>query len=334
MIAGAIDRRKRGTSVQPALLRSPAMPESGASIEVETDKLCRSFGGQVVLRDIDLKVSSGEIVCVVGGSGSGKTVLLHHLIGLLAPSSGRVLAADHNAGPGADGGPTLVDLADLSDEELDMIRLHWAVVFQSNALFSGSVRENIALWLREHTTLSPEEIEKRVVDSLRSVALKPEEVIDKDRDELSGGMAKRVAIARAIACDPLVMFYDEPTTGLDPVIAGTIHELVWKTHNMPAGEGLPLRDVDAETDRIQRESRAKLKRTTIIVTHDRELLRRLAPRVVMLAGTRKVFDGPYAAFGASSCPEAEAYLREMPVLNSMAYRGQAPTARPPHDGRT
>lgn len=289
----------------------------------------KSFGDKVVLRDIDVTIHAGEIVAIVGGSGSGKTVFLDTLIGLIPPTSGRILAADHNAppsppapsSPGAsgaaakEGAPPLVDIATLDSDALDLLRLHWAVVFQRNALFSGTVRENISLWLLEHTTLEPPEIDRRVRESLAAVALDVNDVIDKDRDALSGGMAKRVAIARAIACDPVVMFYDEPTTGLDPVIGATVHELIWNLHHRPLGEGLPLRDPPEGATPF----RAGARRTTILVTHDRDLLRRLSPRVIMLHDTRVVFDGPYERFGTPG-PDgggepARAYLHYMPVLH-------------------
>lgn len=393
-------------------------------IELRAENVGKSFDGpagrKVVLRDINITIHSGEIVAIVGGSGSGKTVLLDTLIGLHAPTTGRVLVADHDAhahestnasnererraSPPEERGdeaksdicaehPPLLDLATLSEDHLDLIRLHWSVVFQRNALFSGSVRDNIALWLREHTTLSESAILEIVRSSLAAVALDPD-VIDKDRDALSGGMAKRVAIARAIACDPLVVFYDEPTTGLDPVISSTIHELIWNLHHRPV-EGLPLRELpggedsargtptnDALTDErhepraattasamtgasaaetgtpvlsadllgvaggsalCARESTAPhvlagslapaaaesihpvkqraRPRTTIIVTHDRDLLRRLAPRVIMLDAGSICYDGPYERFGVPAtatdpgCEAARAYLAHMPVLH-------------------
>jgi len=302
------------TPAKPAPRPPPATTEPGP-VELKAEQLGKSFGEHVVLRDINTTFLAGEIVCIVGSSGSGKTVLLDQLIGLVPPTSGRVLAADHNSET-ENGAPPLRDLGALSEDDLDLIRLHWAVVFQRNALFSGSVRENIAFWLREHTTLSEDEIEKRIRESLSAVALDVDDVIDKDRDALSGGMAKRVAIARAIACDPLVMFYDEPTTGLDPVVSGTIHELIFNLHNRPSGPGFAFRDLDG----AQPARRQQAKRTAIIVTHDRDLLRRIRPRVVMVDSASVVFDGPYSAFGESSCPAAKAYLAKMPVLHAREAR--------------
>jgi phospholipid/cholesterol/gamma-HCH transport system ATP-binding protein len=268
---------------------TPPEPDAAAPTEVRAQGLSKSFGERQVLRHIDLEVPRGQIVAIVGASGSGKTVLLDLLTGLMKPESGRVLVADHSRADAP-----LVDLSTLENESLDEVRLHWAIVFQKNALFSGSVRENIAFWLREHTELSEAEIEARIRESLTAAVLDAADVIDKNRDELSGGMAKRVAIARAIAIDPALIFYDEPTTGLDPVSAGHIHELIYSVHHRPRADGSA--------------------RTSIVVTHDKDLLRRIQPRVVMLHDGGVYFDGAYEDFNVSNCPLAEEYLRAMPVL--------------------
>lgn len=285
-------------------------------IELQTVDLSRSFGEKTVLREIGISISAGEIVCIVGASGSGKTVLLDLLIGLLAPSSGQVLVADHNHPPDSAGQPPLVDITTLDDDALDLIRLHWGVVFQRNALFTGSVRENVALWLSEHTTLSEDQIDRRVQAALAAVRLDVADVLNKDRDSLSGGMAKRVAIARAIAADPLVLFYDEPTTGLDPVIASQIHELIWDVHHRPMTGELPLKEGSRGAGTEPTAVTPSPHRTSIIVTHDRDLLRRLAPRVIMLHQGKVCYNGPYETFGSPDCPPAQDYLRAMPVLHA------------------
>jgi phospholipid/cholesterol/gamma-HCH transport system ATP-binding protein len=339
----------------------PAVPP----IEIQAERLTKAFGDHVVLDGINLTVSTGEIVAIVGGSGSGKTVLLDHLTGLMQPDSGRVLAADHNERPDGAGQLPLVDLQQAGSDLLDRLRLHWSVVFQRNALFSGTVSENIALWLREHTALSEEQIEQRIRESVEAVRLDTKDVLDKQRDELSGGMAKRVAIARAIAADPIVVFYDEPTTGLDPMTAGAIHELVWEFHHravgprpmgprvsrtvldrivekFPTGEDL-LPDgmlrvsrphslphghppaPRAEEDGRQTSgppSAPQPPRTTVIVTHDKDLLRRLQPRVIMLDRGGVCFDGPYERFGKDGCEPARAYLETMPVLHGRRDHGK------------
>jgi phospholipid/cholesterol/gamma-HCH transport system ATP-binding protein len=323
----------------------PASP-----IEIQAEQLSKSFGDNEVLKGIDLTAHSGEVVAIVGGSGSGKTVLLDHLTGLMQATSGHVLAADHNGPADAAGQWPLVDLSEVDSDRLDQIRLHWSVVFQRNALFSGTVRDNIALWLREHTPRSEEQIEKRIRESVSAVQLDVDDVLEKQRDELSGGMAKRVAIARAIAADPIVVFYDEPTTGLDPVLAGAIHELVWEFHRRPVGprptgprispgmldklaESFPVADellpdgvlsaafasqesaAAASAEQAASAPTNQPRRTTIIVTHDKDLLRRLQPRVVMLDHGGVCFDGPYERFGKDGCEPARAYLETMPVLH-------------------
>src|SRR5262249_13667621 len=160
---------------------------------IRAEDLHKSFDGHAVLKGINIEIRAGEIVAIVGASGSGKTVLLDNLIGLMASDSGRVLVADHETASSAAGAaagqgeePPLVDLGKLDGDQLDRIRLHWAVVFQRNALFSGTVRDNIALWLTEHTSLRERAIEQRIRKSLEAAALDVNDVIDKDRDALSG----------------------------------------------------------------------------------------------------------------------------------------------------
>jgi len=181
-------------------------------IEIRVEGLHKAFGGNRVLEGIDLEVRRGEMVAIVGGSGCGKTVLLQHIIGHHKPDRGRVWVADHEQ-PGS----PLVDITDLGESELDPIRVHSAVVFQRNALFSASVYENIALWPREIKGLDEKTIRRRAGEALDVVGFRGDEtILEKQRHELSGGMAKRVAVARALAMKPLVMYYGEPTTGLDP----------------------------------------------------------------------------------------------------------------------
>ncbi len=261
--------------------------------EIKVEDLHKSFGTHEVLRGIDLVVHRGEMVAIVGGSGCGKTVLLEQIIGHMRPDRGRVLIADHDL-PGA----PLVDLATLDPEQMDGVRRHWAVVFQRNALFSGTVRENIALWLREVARLPDDEIERRARAALLAVGLDPDEVLAVDRDRLSGGMAKRVAVARGLAMEPTIMFYDEPTAGLDPGHAARLHELIGRTH------------------REDREGRPQ--RTTLVITHDKDLLFRLRPRVIMLHEGRVFFDGTYAQFKRSPSPVIRPYFSLMPVLHRRA----------------
>lgn len=274
------------------------MTEPPAHPEIRLERVGKSFGAKTVLDGIDLEIDRGELVAVVGGSGCGKSVLLELIIGLHPATAGRVLVADH----GAPGEP-LVDLAGLDEDALDQIRLHWSVVFQRNALYSGTVEENIALWLDQNTELTETEIDARVRLALDEVGFDGDPgIVSKRRDELSGGMAKRVAIARAIAMDPDIIFYDEPTTGLDPVLAGQIQSLIYDTHHAGTKGGQP--------------------RTSLVITHDKDLLVRLRPRVVMLHAGGVYFDGTYEDFAGSDSPVIRPYFQLMPVLQAMPDEGR------------
>ncbi len=269
------------------------MSEPGP-IELRAEDVHVSFDELHVLRGVDVEVQSGEMVAIVGGSGCGKTVLLQCFLRNLRPQRGRVLLADHER----EGAP-LVDVHRLKEKRMQEVRRHWAVVFQRNALFSGSVLSNVALWLREIAGMTdPEAIRTRVVNSLRAVGFDPDDtLLAKQRDELSGGMQKRVAVARALAMDPLLVFYDEPTTGLDPSLAEQVHELIETVHASPHEEtGAP--------------------RTTVIITHDKDLLYRLQPRVVMIHEGRASFDGSYAEFAESGSEVVRPYFDLMPSLHA------------------
>jgi phospholipid/cholesterol/gamma-HCH transport system ATP-binding protein len=279
----------------PALPRTPDAVAASAP-EIVVEDLHKSFGGKPVLQGVDLTVRSGELVAIVGGSGCGKTVLLKHLTGHVAPESGRVLVADHDR-PGS----PLVDIHSLADRELDRIRARWGVVFQRNALLTGSVFHNLAMMPRELRGMTDEEILPRARKALSDVGLDPDLVLHRDREELSGGMAKRVAIARALVMDPPLIVYDEPTSGLDPEMCGQIHELIGATHAAAPSLGATGEPVA---------------RTTIVVTHDTGLLHRLEPRIVMLHAGRVRFDGDYRAFVSSLDPQIAPYLRDMPQLQA------------------
>jgi len=263
--------------------------------EVRIESLYKSFDEHAVLCGVNLEVHRGDLLAIVGGSGGGKTVLLKHVLRQMSPDRGRVLVADHERRDGA-----LVDLAALSEDEMDELRRHWAVVFQRNALFSGSVFENIALWFREVKGMSDAEIRPVAVGALNAVGFKDiEALLLRDRDELSGGMAKRVAVARALSMDPVLMFYDEPTTGLDPTHAAQIHRLILDTHARPCRSGTV--------------------RTTVIITHDKDLLLRLEPRVVMLHEGRVFFDGTFKEFEQAASPIIRPYFDVMPILHERRF---------------
>jgi phospholipid/cholesterol/gamma-HCH transport system ATP-binding protein len=196
---------------------------------VEFQDVAKAFGPKQVLRSASLKVYRGEVLVILGGSGSGKSVTLRHMLGLDAPDSGRVVVEEE-------------DITELPEEELYRIRKKFGMLFQSGALFdSMTVFENIAFPLREHTDMSDEEIARAVREKLELVNLPNTEHLMPV--SLSGGMRKRVGLARSIVLDPKVILYDEPTTGLDPITAQTINELI----------------VDLQ---------AKLSVTSVVVTHD------------------------------------------------------------------
>lgn len=188
--------------------RNPFTEEESPAVGVTFEGLNKSFGQHVVLRDINLQIEPGEIFVLMGPSGSGKSVLLKHIVGLEAPSSGRVV----------------VDCQDASDPETrEDVRM--ALVFQAGALFNSlSVYDNLALYLREHRLGNEATIREKVMHALQILSL--ETAADKFPSELSGGMRKRVAIARALVMEPQLMLYDEPTSELDPVMAATISEII------------------------------------------------------------------------------------------------------------
>lgn len=183
---------------------------------IQVRGLKKSFNGQEVLRGVDLAIGEGELVAVIGGSGGGKSVFLRHIIGLLRPDAGSI---------SMDG----VDITGLSERELDRMREKLGVLFQGGALFDSlTVFQNIAFPLREKTKLDGEEVRQRVLKALEDVGLRGSG--NKYPAELSGGMKKRVALARALITEPAVVLFDEPTTGLDPIILNNIHRLIKDTH--------------------------------------------------------------------------------------------------------
>jgi phospholipid/cholesterol/gamma-HCH transport system ATP-binding protein len=176
----------------------------------------KSFGSQKVLDGLDLDIPDGKITAIIGPSGEGKSVLLKHLIGLLQPDSGSVEVDGES-------------IIDIRRSELNRIREKFGMLFQNVALFdSMTVFENVAFPLEEKTSLSKEEIHSRVVAALEDVGLK--NIENKFPDELSGGMKKRVGLARAVVSGPKIILFDEPTTGLDPIIKRAIHQLIKDTH--------------------------------------------------------------------------------------------------------
>ncbi len=183
---------------------------------IEIIDLHKSFNGQKVLNGVNLKIAEKEVVTIMGMSGCGKSVLIKHIIGLLMPDKGSISIEG-------------VDITRLDTKELDKIRERLGVLFQGGALFDSlTVYGNIAFPLREKTKLSKGEIRDRVMNALEDVGLKG--MGKKYPGELSGGMKKRVAVARALITEPAIVLFDEPTTGLDPIIASSIHVLIKSTH--------------------------------------------------------------------------------------------------------
>ena len=246
---------------------------------VETRDLDIVFGRQSVLRNINLSIPRGETVAVIGESGCGKTVLLKTIIGLIPPTRGSVRFDGR-------------DLARLNDKELTRERTRFGFLFQGAALFdSMTVAQNIAFPLRQHTKKSEREVQEIVRDRLAEVGL-PDSVVSKKPAELSGGMRKRVGLARALAMDPEIILYDEPTTGLDPIMSDVINELIIRT-------------------------RQRHPVTSIVVTHDMRTAHKVADRVIMLFPlarlgadeSQAIFDGPADEIDAIADPRVAQFIR-------------------------
>ena len=183
---------------------------------IRISNLHKSFGNQIVLSGLDLNIPAGQITAIIGPSGEGKSVLIKHLIGLLQPDSGQIEVDGES-------------ILNIRRSHLNRIREKFGMLFQNAALFdSMNVFENVAFPLQEKTKLSTDEIRTRVLSALEDVGLK--NVEQKFTDELSGGMKKRVGLARALLLNPKIILFDEPTTGLDPIIKRAIHQLIRETH--------------------------------------------------------------------------------------------------------
>ena len=240
---------------------------------IRVENLRKSFGGQPVLKGVNLEVNRGEIMIIIGQSGGGKTVLLKHLLGLLRADAGRIVVAG-------------ADVTELRGEALDAVRRRYGVVFQGGALFdSMSVFDNVAFPLRERTALGRAEIAERANAKLEQVGLGG--MGEKNPAEISGGMRKRVAIARALVTEPEIVFFDEPTTGLDPVLVNTIHSLIVDLH-------------------------AKFNFTAVMVSHEIPEIFKIAQKVAMLYDGRIVEAGPAEAIQNSPNPVIQQFIRGDP----------------------
>lgn len=231
--------------------------------------LVQRFGEREVLRGVDLDIHHGETIALLGGSGAGKSVLLKHLPGLLHPAAGRVEV---------DG----VDISAMSERELGPVRNKVGMMFQNGALFDSlSVGENVAFPLRERGLTDEEELRGRVGRALDIVRLGGEE--DKMPADLSGGMRKRVALARAVVDRPACVLFDEPHAGLDPVTADTIDHMI---KCLQVEHGM----------------------TNVVVTHEMRSVFRIADRVVFLAKGRIRWEGPVADFRRTTEPDLRAFI--------------------------
>jgi len=260
---------------------SPAAPKPANDGHplIETRHLSVRFGRQPVLRDINLAIPRGQTLVVIGESGCGKTVLLKSLIGLVRPTQGEVLFDGQN-------------LARLTERELARQRIRFGFVFQGAALFDSlTVAQNVAFPLRQHTDYDDARIRQTVLDRLADVGL-PENILYKKPVELSGGMRKRVGLARAQVLSPEVLLYDEPTTGLDPIMSAVINELILRTRNRN-----PV--------------------TSVVVTHDMQTAAKVADRVIMVhplsrlkeGESQIIFDGRPADLERSSDPRVRQFVR-------------------------
>jgi phospholipid/cholesterol/gamma-HCH transport system ATP-binding protein len=240
---------------------------------IRAEGLTKSFGGNRVLRGLDFEAPTGSITIIIGRSGGGKSVFLKHLIGLIQPDAGKVLI---------DG----VDITHMSGRALEAVRRRYGVVFQSGALFDSiTCGDNVAFPLRETTKTPAAEIRKRVEAALEQVELAG--VGPKYPAEISGGMRKRVAIARALVTEPEIIFFDEPTTGLDPVLVNTIHQLIKTLHGQH-------------------------RFTAVMVSHEIPEIFQIADRVAMLHEGRIVEAGPPAAIQASTNPIVRRFINGEP----------------------
>jgi phospholipid/cholesterol/gamma-HCH transport system ATP-binding protein len=266
-------------------MSAPAATETRPSA-IELRGVAKSFRGKPVLRGVDLAIGGGETTVILGGSGSGKSVCMKHMIGLLRADAGEI----HVLGR---------DVTRLSESGWVAVRRDFGMVFQSAALFDSlSVFENVAYPIREHERWPEARIAERVAGCLAAVGL--EGAAKLLPAELSGGMRKRVGVARAIAMNPKIILYDEPTTGLDPANSRRIGELI---------------------QRLQRELGA----TSVVVTHDLELAFAIADRVALLKDGRIVVEGPADALRDRSHPALHEFIEGVERLPPSAIATAHPS---------
>jgi phospholipid/cholesterol/gamma-HCH transport system ATP-binding protein len=243
------------------------IPETEPVVEV-TD-LFRKFGNRLVIDGISLRVQRGETLVIMGGSGCGKSTLLRHIIGVMKPTAGSVKIFGD-------------EITTMNDREIDEIRRRFGMLFQSGALLASlTVGENVALPLLQHTDLSAEEIQEVVAQKLQTVGLNGFENLKPA--EISGGMRKRVGLARALALDPELLFSDEPTSGLDPIMTAVVDRL---TLELTRGAGM----------------------TAVVVTHDMTSAFRIATRMIMLGRGKIIAQGTPDEIRTSPDPEVQQFI--------------------------
>ena len=243
----------------PAEAATPDATPDTPDIVIRVVDLVKRFGDRAVLDGVNLDIRRGETMVIMGGSGCGKSTLLRHMIGSMLPSEGYIELLGRN-------------LCEVEDRELGELRKRFGILFQSGALFNSmTVGENVALPLQEHTDLEPDIIDIMVRIKLEQVNMR--EAIDRMPAEISGGMKKRAGLARAIALDPEILFYDEPSAGLDPVTS-------------------------AEIDQLMIDLTKKLGVTSVVVTHEMDSAFRIADRMVMLDQGRVLMEGAREEFEA------------------------------------
>jgi phospholipid/cholesterol/gamma-HCH transport system ATP-binding protein len=247
---------------------------------IEVRDLKKSFGSQKVLDGITFNIEPGESVVIIGRSGCGKSVLLKHLIGLIRPDSGEVIIDDEH-------------ITSLDERELLKVRRKFGMLFQSAALFDSlNVAENISFVLRREGQHSQKEIDERVEEVLEMVELPGTQ--KKKPSELSGGMRKRVGLARAIIYKPEIVLYDEPTTGLDPIVSDSIDQLIIRV-------------------------RERLKITTVVVTHDTRSMRRVGQRILMMVSGKIYAAGPPEEIFASEDPVIHRFVNGISDPKEMIF---------------
>lgn len=236
---------------------------------IKLEHVFKSFGEKKVLQDVNLNIGKGETFLIIGRSGAGKTVLLKNIIGLLRPDSGKVFI---------DG----VDTTKLDKKDFEKVRYQFGLVFQSSALFDFlTIEENVGFFLYQHTNFKKADIRKKVKETLALVGL--EGIEDMYPYQLSGGMKKRVAIARAVIYNPKIIIYDEPTTGIDPIAVDKVVSLIEDLHQ-------------------------RLSITSLVVTHDLEVGLKISERIAFLLGGKIIFQGKKDELKGTNDPRVMQFL--------------------------